>query len=83
MFFRVMCTVAALGFVALIALQNSSAVNIRFFSQNVSVPVAVMVCCFLILGFSLGMIWRRIPKNRRGKIKNQQVPVIANLKVCK
>ncbi len=82
MFFKVMLTVATLGFVTLIALQNRSAVDIRLFMIDLSVPVAVIICCFLFLGFGIGLIWRGLNKEQTSEIK-KQVPIIADLRVCK
>jgi len=81
MFFKVIFTIIALGFSAFIALQSKATVDIRILSNDISIPVAVLVCCFLMLGFGIGVIWRKFPKETQVKVQNNQVPIITNLKV--
>ena len=81
MFLRVIFTIVVLGFAALIALISKTAVDVQLLSTELSIPVAVMVWCFLALGFGLGMIWRRVPKDQSARAQNNQVPIIADLKV--
>lgn len=82
MFLKVIFTIVALAFAVLIALKSKTAVDVQILSKELSIPVAAMVCCFLILGVVIGVIWRRSRKSTHVKVPNQ-VPIIENLKVCK
>jgi len=81
MFLKVLFTIVALSFAVFIALKSKTTVEVQILSKELSIPVAVMVCGFLILGIVMGMIWRRSRKRKQVDIQNQ-VPLIADLKVA-
>ncbi len=81
MYFKMFLTVIAVSAAALIAWQNMAVIQIKFFSRNISLSPAVLIFCFLIVGFGVGLLWRNLPRFRRGKKK---VPLIrVDLRVCK
>jgi len=82
MFLKVIFTIVALAFAVLIALKSKTTVDVQILSKELSIPVAATVCCFLILGVAIGVIWRRSRKSNHIKVPDQ-VPIIENLKVCK
>jgi hypothetical protein len=82
MFLKVIFTIVASGLAVFIALKSKATVDVQILSKEISIPVAVMVCCLLILGVGIGVVWRRSRKSNHAKVRNQ-VPIIADLKVCK
>lgn len=81
MYLKILLTLIVVGVTALIAAQNMAFVQIKFFSQRISLSFATVIFCFLIGGFLIGLMWRSRFRFHRGKEKVALIQ--SDMRICK